>query len=503
MVQESFLRSIGSSVVWKGLDRVAGLLKHVIIAAAIGLSAQLDVFYMVTALLGVLVFSWASLMDVVAVPSMVRAWQEGREKDFKQIASGLFVITLMASLFLGAALYFFRDELAIVAVGFEPDRKKLLAEAIPWLLPVIILYVPLRLMSAILRALRQFAPAYKSDFFIALIVLVCVYQFKYDPHVLLWSFSLGVIGAFFYLFLKTWKYAISFDNPFSAALRQSLLLAPGLLVLQGAQYVYVLTERLFVSFMPTGAVSALAYAMTLTTLLPSLVALSGSFITIIAASPDSQARSSKLNDLISMAILMGLGATCFMLSAGEPLVDLLLKRGAFTVENAQSVASTMKASVWMILPLFLIGPLDQVFQVEKKIGFMVRRTVMGMFANAILGSLFLFVFKWGVIGVALATSMSYWIMLLSGLHGLESLSYRIAWLRHVKWSCWIVVCLAPFYLIFPNLFSYGASNIFSLFVCFLGVGATLLTAGMFYLGEERGLVRQTIKRVLPKVVKIN
>jgi len=503
MFQESFLRSIGSSVVWKGLDRVAGLLKHIIIAAAVGLSAQLDVFYMVTALLGVLVFSWASLMDVVAVPSMVRAWKEGRKEDFGQIASGLFVITIMASLFLGASLYFFRDELAMVAVGFEPNRKKLLAEAIPWLLPVVFLYVPLRLMSAILRALRQFAPAYKSEFSIALIVLVCVSLFKYDPHVLLWSFSLGVVGAFFYLFSKTWKYVISFENPFSAVVRQSLILAPGLLVLQGAQYVYVLTERIFVSFMPTGAVSALAYAMTLTTLLPSIVALSGSFITIIAASPDAKARSSKLNDLISMAILMGLGATCLMLSAREPLVDLLLKRGAFTVENAQSVASTMKASVWMILPLFLIGPLDQVFQVENKIGFMVRRTVTGMVANAILGSLFLFVFKWGIVGVALAASMSYWIMLLSGLHGLESLSYRVDWVRHIKWSCWIVVCLACVYLILLDILSCRVSNVFSLIVCFLGVGATLLVAGMFYFGEERSLVRQTIRRVLPKFIKIN
>ena len=54
MKRESFLHSLGASALWRGLDRAAGLAKHVLIAAAIGLSAQLDVFYMAVAILGVL-----------------------------------------------------------------------------------------------------------------------------------------------------------------------------------------------------------------------------------------------------------------------------------------------------------------------------------------------------------------------------------------------------------------------------------------------------------------
>ena len=252
MVPESFLKSIGSSLLWKGLDRLAGFAKHLVIAAAIGLSAQLDVFYMGIALLGVLVFSWASMVDVVAVPGMVRAWRENRHVELRQTASGMFSLTLLGSLLLAFLLYAFRDGIAAVAIGFDQERRYLLAEAIPWLIPVILLYIPLRLMGAVLRALRSFSPFYQAEFITALIVLVCVWFYKEDGHVLLWSFSVGITASFLFLLFKTRRYILPFSNPLSPQVRSSLNMAPGLMVLQGAQYVYVLSDRMFVSFLQEG-----------------------------------------------------------------------------------------------------------------------------------------------------------------------------------------------------------------------------------------------------------
>lgn len=49
--------------------------------------------------------------------------------------------------------------------------------------------------------------------------------------------------------------------------------------------------------------SALSYATTLATLVPGVIALSGSFITVMAEQRDSAVRSARLNDLISLATL--------------------------------------------------------------------------------------------------------------------------------------------------------------------------------------------------------
>ena len=496
MLAESFLSSIASSALWKGLDRLAGFSKHVIVAATVGLSAQLDIFYMGVALLGVLVFSWANMIDVVAVPSMVSAWRENRHGEFSSVASGVFALTLIGSIIIALLIYLGRDIISAVGIGFEMERRQLLAEAIPWLIPVILLYIPLRMMGAVLRSKRVFASFYQAEFITAFVTLVCIWSYKDDAHVLLWSFSAGVTISFFFLLCKTHKHVLPLSNPFSYQVRGALSLAPGLLLLQGAHFVYVLTDRIFVSYLPVGAISALAYGFTLVSLFPSLASLSGSFITIIAEQDKIGNRNARLNDLLTITIYLGAGSTLFMIVAGQSLTQILLERGVFTAADTASVTDAITAYAWMIIPLFLIGPLDQAFQVEKKIGFMVRRTILGLVANAILNAWFLFGLGWGLFGVALATSISYWIMSLAGLLSVERLGYALDKIRHIRWLAWNSMFLLLAFTLFKVLFNWLQSGIQVLFVTTIIISAAMLTAGLSYRRYEQQLVVTTIKRIL-------
>ena len=496
MSAESFLSSIASSALWKGLDRLAGFLKHILVAATIGLSAQLDIFYMSIALLGVLVFSWASMIDVVAVPNMVRAWRETKYDDFRSIASGIFALTLIGSILLASLLYLGRDIISAVAIGFEMERRQLLAEAIPWLIPVILLYIPLRMMGAVLRALRIFSPFYQAEFIATFITLVCVWSYKDSAHVLLWSFSAGITLSFFFLLCKTHKHVLPLSNPFSHQVRGALSLAPGLLLLQGAHYAYVLTDRIFVSHLPVGAISALAYGFTIVSLFPSLASLSGSFITVIAEQGKIIDRNARLNDLLTIAVYLGAGSTLFMIVAGQSLTQILLERGVFTAANTSSVTDAITAYAWMIIPLFLIGALDQVFQVEKKIGFMVRRTILGLITNATLNAWFLFGLGWGLFGVALATTISYWIMSLSGLLSVERLGYALEKSRHIRWLAWNMVFLLLAFILLKILFSLLQSSMQVLLISTTIISLAMLVAGLYYRGYEQQLVVKTIKRIM-------
>ncbi|MBO9480320.1 lipid II flippase MurJ [Salinisphaera sp. G21_0] len=496
------MKSIGSSVLWKGFDRLAGLSKHIVIAAAIGLSAQLDVFYMGVALLGLLVFSWASMIDVVAVPGMVRAWQENRHEDFRRIAAGMFTLTLIGSLVLAVLLYTGRSGISAMAIGFEQERRQLLAEAIPWLLPVILLYIPMRLMGAVLRALRSFSPFYQAEFITALAVLICVWVYKEDGHVLLWSFSAGVTASFLFLLYKTHRFILPLANPFSPQVRGALNMVPGLLVLQGAQYIYVLTDRMFISFLPEGAVSALAYGFTLVSLLPLLIALNGSFITVFAEQKEISNKNARLNDLVSIAIFLGAGSTAFMLIAGQSMVQVMLERGVFTASDTASVAQAINAYAWMILPLFLIGSLDQVFQVEGKVGLMVRRTVLGLITNIILNAWFLFGLGWGLFGVAMATSISYWVMLLTGLASTRRLGYTIEKFRHTRWLAWNTASVFLVYTALNTLPVTVQLGVPSLFVAAFLIGVAMLLAGIFYRGYEQALIKATLNRIFRQGVQL-
>lgn len=147
MKQESFHKSINASIFWRGLARLSGLTKHIIIAAMIGLNAQLDVFFMATVLLGILVFSWGEIADVMSVPHMVKNWKNGQKEEFKKIASGYMSFIFLGSLLLAFMVYLFSHQLSLLPIGFDPERQKLLAQSLPWLLPAVILYVPLCALS--------------------------------------------------------------------------------------------------------------------------------------------------------------------------------------------------------------------------------------------------------------------------------------------------------------------------------------------------------------------
>ncbi|WP_367680573.1 lipid II flippase MurJ [Candidatus Fukatsuia anoeciicola] len=493
MHPESFLKSINSAIFWRGSSKLLGLAKHVIIASVIGLSAKLDSFFIMTALLGILVLSWGEMIDIITVPHMVQSWQKGDTKEFRKITSGYMTLTLLGSLLLASLIYFFRDKLPLLVIGFEMERGQLLIDAVPWLLPVIIFYTPFRYIGAVLRAKRQFSLFYKAEFLLALVTLLCLEFFNQQPNVLFWSYSFGVMVAFLYLLARNWRFFLPLGNPFSSTIRQSLILAPGLFILQSVQYIYVLTDQIFVSFLPTGMVSALFYATLLIYLLPTIISLDSAFITIISEQTDKQERTKKLNNLLSLVIFFSLGATLFIFVAGKNIITLLLERGLFTAIDTQSVTFAVIAYSSVILPSFLNKPFDQIFQVERRIGLIVRRTILGFIINLILNTIFLFILHWGLFGIALSTSISYWVMLLTSLQALRKIGYPINLLRALKWGGWLTLFLTIAYFGCKFILIYFSNNLVILVSCALLIISALFLAVLFYQGEEKKPIKTVIK----------
>ena len=68
--KQSGLSAVISTIIFKSLGFILSFLKHIVIAGVIGLSSQLDVFYMAIAIIGVLVSSWGHVFDVIAIPKL-------------------------------------------------------------------------------------------------------------------------------------------------------------------------------------------------------------------------------------------------------------------------------------------------------------------------------------------------------------------------------------------------------------------------------------------------
>ena len=495
MASESFLLSIGTSIFWKFLDRVLGLLKHIIIAGTIGLSAQLDIFYMVMAFLGVLVFSWSGLMSIVAVPRMVELHTQQRLKEFTALTTGLFSLTLLFSFLLTVLLYLFWDFISSLIIGFDQHRSELLRNAFFWVIPVCLLYMSYNFIGSIARALRNFSTVYQSEFLVGLVVLVAIIVFTDNPAVLLWSFSIGVFCAFVYILLRQYPLITRLGNPFSTEVLFCLKYAPSLLLLNSASAIFVLSDRIFMSFLSEGAVSALAYGMILTNFVPNLLGIHNSFITILSEKKTIDLRNDRLNDVLSIGIYLSVAVGLFMILYREPLIQLLFERGVFNPDDTTRVATAVLGYSFAIPAIMMNSVIFSVYQVERKIPLFVIRILIVIVINIILNAIFLFLFGWGIGGIALATSIASLLQMLMGLQGLARLGYRIAWSRHLKWFLWMTLFMSVIFLLeyIVPVRDFGA-------LMRLSVGCTLilsmlLLAGYTYRGEERVLVRSSVARI--------
>ena len=85
MKNENAISTAANTILWKSLSRLISFSKHILIAAVIGLSSQLDIFYLSISVIGVLVVSWAGLFEIIAIPKMVKNLKNNNLFAFKRL----------------------------------------------------------------------------------------------------------------------------------------------------------------------------------------------------------------------------------------------------------------------------------------------------------------------------------------------------------------------------------------------------------------------------------
>lgn len=430
---QTLLEAIWSSLIWGVLDRATGLIKHIFIATTVGLSAELDVFYMANALLTLFVNSWSRIADVIAVPRLV-ALQKNDPQKVRQLCGDLFSLSLLFSAGLGMLLNLGWDSLAELIWGGDPARRALLSAALYWSEPLVLLTIPVSMLYSFAKARKAFYLRYRNDFLTSLTILSAVALWPDAPGVLLWSYSLGLMLSFTVALFESRRDLVFWGNPISPAIRQLLPLAPALLVLYGVDYLYALINRQFVAALPPGTVSAVAYALTLAKLLPSLLRVDGAFMTFYAETKDQpKQRDDRVNSLLSTGIVVGVGLTLIVQLFAEDFVRLALEHGKFHRDNTLMVSRCTRLFGFAMIPFLLMPALGQICQVENRLKLLMRRTLLGLVLNISCAALLIFVYDFGAAGVAVSTSLSQWGMFLLSLVLVERLGLVIQFSRHAGW----------------------------------------------------------------------
>ena len=121
--KQSVLFAAVNNLIVRFGQHLISLFKHIIIAGYIGLSSQLDIFYMALAIYGVLITSWAVVFDVLAIPKLVKYQTSKKCENFNLLSSSILLFYFCYFNFFLIPFLFFGNIISHSAFGFSSEKK--------------------------------------------------------------------------------------------------------------------------------------------------------------------------------------------------------------------------------------------------------------------------------------------------------------------------------------------------------------------------------------------
>ena len=149
--------------------------------------------------------------------------------------------------------------------------------------------------------------------------------------------------------------------------------------MQASPISFVFTDRIFVFYLESGTISALAYATTLMLTIPAVIGVADYFLSLYSEKTSIDVKTIRINNMFSFVILIGIPSMYILFLKGDLIVSILFERGNFTSNSTQMVNLALVPLSFMIIPLLVQKAIDQIFQVENKVSIVLIRTLLGLF----------------------------------------------------------------------------------------------------------------------------
>lgn len=411
------------------LVKVIGFIKQSVIAAYFGATSSTDTYMLVSELvdsLGEVLFSSVSVTFLTMYTNIIA---NGTNKDKKQFTSNVVFFGTPIVIILAVIVFVFSDFWStLLAPGYNASELNTVSKYLKILSAGIVAMFLSALCRAILDAEKHFIPSKLEGLIKSIVtIILCITCGKtFGVDVLIWSILAYYILADIYLIINVYrKTGIRLLKPSKrdSRLKKLIVYSIPLFISNGSVYLHNIVDKAIGSTLESGSISILSYSNYITNTIHSLII--GSICTVLlsyfstyVAENRIKELSIKLEECIRLLIIViGLILVGIITSAQE-IVTLLYGRGAFGNE-----AIRMTSNVFIIygVGLIFIGIRDVLIRTHY--AFQKNKTAMingiiGMFINIVL-SIFLSQI-WGVYGIAIATVISYVIIMLLSLYTIRN-----------------------------------------------------------------------------------
>ncbi|MBC7371809.1 MAG: murein biosynthesis integral membrane protein MurJ [Bdellovibrionaceae bacterium] len=417
------------------LSRIAGLIRERVFAHYFGNSDAGDAFKaalkipnFLQNLFGEGVLS-ASFIPVYA-QLLAKKHDEDAAKVASVVGSLLFLVTSVLVLLGVFATPFL---IALIAPGFQGEKKELTIRIVQILFPGTGFLVMSAWCLGILNSHKKFFLSYVAPVIwnLAIIVTILVWGPRQAQFELAITTSYGLVAGSFLQFIVQLPFALRLGKKIypslslqSSHVRSVLKNFVPVVFSRGVVQVSAYIDNVLASLLPTGAVSALAYAQTLY-LLP--ISLFGMSVSAVELSSMSQAVGTpeEIQQYLRQRLDRGLAQIAFFivpsviafLLLGDLIVGAVFQTGEFDRASTVYVWSVLAGATVGLLASTLGRLYSSAFYSVQEPKTPLKYAFVRIFFTTVLGILFAFYIpgwigidaKWGTVGLTASAGIAGWI----------------------------------------------------------------------------------------------
>lgn len=389
-----------------------GYLRTLLIAWAFGTSAGMDAFHLASGIVTLVAGSIGAAMESAVLPELARLRkdEDGAEKCRSVFALVVFVLILISLLFSIVILAAPGLLIRFFAGGFDAGRIRMGALMLWWLLP----FAVVTICRPALETWALFTERYTVSGvtgmifnFVAIPVLLALAPLV-GSYAVAGCMSLGHAVAFllFFFALRGIPFRIRREKLHGGSLKRIGSNSLFSLMLISAMGLFFIVDRYFASLLPVGSVAAISYGSQIIGIICLAAFTPLTFFlartsNMIMENPEEARRFVKQAISVAFAFFMPVGF--FVAAAAKPVVSLTLGWGNFGAESVAMTSICLAAyAIGMIFSI--VGTvLYRYAQASQRLLAIVVLTFLMVLTNGLLD--WFFVVRWGLLGLACATSI--------------------------------------------------------------------------------------------------
>lgn len=395
------------------LEKVFGFIKQVLVASKFGATIQTDIINLSQGLVSDIHYILSQVLITSFISIYIHISENEDEAKAKKFAGSSILLFVGLAICISCLLFFFAPILSqIIAPSYDRESLFSLTQHIKLYAPIVAVFVLICVFKATLNANKNFIPEQISNLnqsVIMIVLVIAIGDVVGADTLVVGFFAYTIFNAFFLGVLCRNKIIFEFSNPLSDPFTKQLLSMMGpLLVSYSLIYVNQMVDKILVSGLGEGVITALGYGAVLsglvTTFINTFCNMFFSYVTSeISCGNDSGAGNMSTLTLTALIIVF-LPVSIITIFCSQEIVSIVYGHGAFDKNAVESSSWALKGYAVMFLPVIFREVLTRLQYGYKETKQPMLNGAIGIISNIFL-SIILCKY-YGVFGVAVATSLS-------------------------------------------------------------------------------------------------